>query len=411
MAGIIKNTERINRLKLVAGEVYTLQFTDTTPSVIQIRNNYSDYPIYMGLGSYVTENNYDISVIGGGTRVFTKPAGTKFVYFFTLSPTEIIVNSWEAEGVFPADIDQSQMSILVKDTTGDSTVIVDNIVNSLPSGNNTIGKVNNDSLGTPADSEFTGSGSSSIVGLLKGLFTKLSSIVLGAGSNTIGKVDINAGSNLIGKVDINTMPDITIDGSGLTISGDVNIGSSLPAGTNNIGDVDIASALPSGSNTIGNVGISSALPTGSNTIGKVLNDSIGNVADSANTNSTGSWTMIALLKGIWTAVNNSSQGGNSVATYPTLSNINMTNANAEYSVSLPSNTKRFTLSVVDGDDTFNYRVAYVTGKVGSQVSPFLKYNGNVEFSVENVDTSNTGLVVYFACSVAGKKMQVESWRS
>lgn len=57
-----------------------------------------------------------------------------------------------------------------------------------------------------------------------------------------------------------------------TVSGtevQVDIVSSLPAGSNNIGDVDIASPLPAGTNNIGDVDIASALPSGTNTIGAV----------------------------------------------------------------------------------------------------------------------------------------------
>lgn len=78
----------------------------------------------------------------------------------------------------------------------------------------------------------------------------LSLIVLAAGDNNIGNVDvasIAAGDNNIGNVDL---------------------ASAIPAGTNNIGDVDVLSlpALPAGTNNIGDVDVaSSALPTGAST--------------------------------------------------------------------------------------------------------------------------------------------------
>jgi hypothetical protein len=76
---------------------------------------------------------------------------------------------------------------------------------------------------------------------------------------------------------------------------EVNLGSSIPAGTNNIGDVDIASALPAGTNNIGDVDIASALPAGTNNIGDVDiasaipagANSIGTVGLDAGTNNIG----------------------------------------------------------------------------------------------------------------------------
>jgi hypothetical protein len=74
----------------------------------------------------------------------------------------------------------------------------------------------------------------------------LTGIVLAAGSNNIGDVDvasIAAGDNNIGNVDVASLP-------------------ALPAGSNNIGDVDVASlpALAAGTNLIGRV--SASLETG-----------------------------------------------------------------------------------------------------------------------------------------------------
>lgn len=101
-----------------------------------------------------------------------------------------------------------------------------------------------------------------------------------------------AGTNNIGDVDVLTEPATAIDAAAAlpavskviagfdganvrTIHTDaagdvqVDIASALPAGNNNIGDVDIASALPAGNNNIGDVDIASALPAGNNNIGDV----------------------------------------------------------------------------------------------------------------------------------------------
>jgi len=87
-----------------------------------------------------------------------------------------------------------------------------------------------------------------------------------------------AGTNNIGDVDVLTLPSIPTGTNNIgTVSGStVTIGSPLPAGTNNIGDVDVLTlpSIPTGTNNIGTVSgstvtIGSPLPTGTNTIGEV----------------------------------------------------------------------------------------------------------------------------------------------
>lgn len=88
-------------------------------------------------------------------------------------------------------------------------------------------------------------------------------------------------------------------------------------------------------------------------------------------------------------------------------NILMTNADTEYSQALPAGCKAFSVSVQDGDVTKNYRLAYVPGKVAMPTRPYKKYNCGVEYSNENIYLDATTL--YFACSEAGKAMQIEAW--
>ena len=99
------------------------------------------------------------------------------------------------------------------------------------------------------------------------------------GSNVIGNVGLEAGSNNIGDVDVLTMPataaeDAALPAVVMVVAGDdgtdtrilqlsaagdlqVELGTELPAGTQNIGDVDVASmsALVAGSANIGDVDI------------------------------------------------------------------------------------------------------------------------------------------------------------
>ncbi|NDB35665.1 MAG: hypothetical protein EB023_10085, partial [Flavobacteriia bacterium] len=84
-----------------------------------------------------------------------------------------------------------------------------------------------------------------------------------AGTNTIGKVDLNAGTNTVGKTYLTDgTRDATVKAaSTAALATDTALvtafhpSTALPAGTNNIGDVDIASAIPAGTNTIGKVDV------------------------------------------------------------------------------------------------------------------------------------------------------------
>jgi hypothetical protein len=116
---------------------------------------------------------------------------------------------------------------------------------AIPTGANTIGKVNIGTMdldvsrnGTSIAGESLSSGGSNTIGWLseiaKRIKTVLQVTVTGA---------LPVGTNVIGKVDINTLPNISIN-----------------AGTNNIGDVDVLTlpSIPVGSNTIGKVDINDA---------------------------------------------------------------------------------------------------------------------------------------------------------
>jgi len=72
---------------------------------------------------------------------------------------------------------------------------------------------------------------------------------------------------------------LSVDDNGASLT--VDVGTALPAGTNNIGDVDVLTlpALPAGTNNIGDVDIASALPAGTNAIGKLAANSGVDIGD------------------------------------------------------------------------------------------------------------------------------------
>jgi hypothetical protein len=96
-----------------------------------------------------------------------------------------------------------------------------------------------------------------------------------------------------------------------------------------------------------------------------------------------------------------------VPTVPTLYNVSLTDLDTEYSQALAANTKRFAVSIIDGQVGDNYRIAYVTGKVATPTAPYLKYEQNIEFSQSDIEVA--ALTIYIASSKAGVVAQIEQW--
>lgn len=202
MAGIIKSSWRIENINATqTNTVLDHYFRDTKPSVIQIKN-LSNSNIYISTKPNLSTTEFMLQIGPLQTRIFTYPPSTDRLYYLVDNVTNFILSSAEATEIYPSDLDTTQAVSLLQSVNIGSSVTVDSIQKPLPAGTNNIGKIDVNSLPS-----------------------------LPAGANNIGKVDINslpplpAGANNIGKVDINSLP-------------------SLPTGANNIGKVDINS-IPS----------------------------------------------------------------------------------------------------------------------------------------------------------------------
>jgi len=114
-----------------------------------------------------------------------------------------------------------------------------------------------------------------------------------------------------------------------------------------------------------------------------------------------------VVKEILAGTNKIGKVGSDITVAPEISNTTMTNADTEYSHALPANAKRIRAWVEDGDDTFNYRLAFVTGKVATPTAPYMKLNADILYDSEQVSLVSGTL--YFGCSDAGKVMCVEVW--
>ena len=95
------------------------------------------------------------------------------------------------------------------------------------------------------------------------------------------------------------------------------------------------------------------------------------------------------------------------ATTPSVQKVAMTNANTEYIIPLPAGTKRFTVGMVENDTP--YRMAFAGGIVASPAgltAAYIQFHEGQSYSVEGLLAASS---LRFACSVAGKHIQVISW--
>lgn len=93
------------------------------------------------------------------------------------------------------------------------------------------------------------------------------------------------------------------------------------------------------------------------------------------------------------------------ASTPTIYNVTMTLANTEYSQVAPANTKKITIQTRDGTA---FRLAFETGKVATPTAPYYSIKvGDVYYD----DQIHIGAItIYFACSIAGKVIEMIAWR-
>ena len=126
-----------------------------------------------------------------------------------------------------------------------------------------------------------------------------------------------------------------------------------------------------------------------------LNARVGEVQASPTEN-----TVLDRLKDITTAIGTLTPAGST----PVIYNVTMTNANAEYSQALPSNTKRFTVHCRDGTA---FRLAFATGKVATPTEPYLTVPGSSSYDEDNINPAS--LTIYIGCAIAGKVVEIVAW--
>lgn len=129
-------------IKLSSG-VNTIDFIDTQPNHFILVNN-TQNELKISIGSIPTPLNFEFECDKVSTKTFGRPTATRQIYILNMESTEITVKLFS---IFKSEFDVN----IVKDTNvsidSDLQVTTDGLVKgfqsgvSLPSGNNTIGRV------------------------------------------------------------------------------------------------------------------------------------------------------------------------------------------------------------------------------------------------------------------------------
>lgn len=93
-----------------------------------------------------------------------------------------------------------------------------------------------------------------------------------------------------------------------------------------------------------------------------------------------------------------------LASTPNEYNVAMVAADTEYSQALPAGTHKFIFQCRDGTAI---RYAFTTGKVAAPVAPYFSLRTNGAYGEDGLKL--TGVTLYFACSIAGKVVELLAW--
>lgn len=89
----------------------------------------------------------------------------------------------------------------------------------------------------------------------------------------------------------------------------------------------------------------------------------------------------------------------------TLQTVTLTNADTEYSITIPSGTKRFSMQPRQNVDV---RFAFESGKVATPTEPYATMKGGAPYTETNLDLQSD-LTIYFASSTAGTVVEIIYW--
>ena len=116
-------------------------------------------------------------------------------------------------------------------------------------------------------------------------------------------------------------------------------------------------------------------------------------------------------------INNTTTAGNvDVISFPTREQnpanighfiVSMPLADTQYSLVLPPNTKKIFGSIRQGDNSFHWRLSYITGRVAVPNEPILRIEGTQNYFIENINIPAG--TIFIACSAILRVAQFEIW--
>lgn len=89
---------------------------------------------------------------------------------------------------------------------------------------------------------------------------------------------------------------------------------------------------------------------------------------------------------------------------PTIYNVTLTNANTEYSQTLPANLRSFSMQARQSADV---RWSHETGKVATPVAPYMTMKSGGNVNVGELDPNT--LTLYLASATAGTVVEIIAW--
>jgi hypothetical protein len=155
-------------------------------NVFQIRNN-TNADLYVNIRGVVDTSNYEIKITAGITRIYTIPEAVTELYLYGAGVGEIIINSYYAYELYPADLDETTLAEITTIVAGQVS-----LSQAIPAGNNVIGQVKI----TDGTNEMEVESDGSI-----NVNTGLTEIEITDGNNTLevendGSINVNTGLDL-----------------------------------------------------------------------------------------------------------------------------------------------------------------------------------------------------------------------
>lgn len=132
---------RQEEVNIAGNALKTITFLDTKPNMFFVQNP-NNSTLHIGISHIPTSKNYEFRIPENSSKTFGRPTGTGTLYILNKSNTPVTISLFSLAGDFDMSI-LNQTDIDLRD----SNVSYDGIINgfgnnvSLPTGNNTIGKV------------------------------------------------------------------------------------------------------------------------------------------------------------------------------------------------------------------------------------------------------------------------------